>query len=199
MIILRRIAIERLFSDRATEVNQIIVAGHTYVKEIMKAIEMYWDDPDDVSHWIDKAGGYISNDTFNKSYVKPHYCFIDCLRDDEITSLVGINSLNLIRSKYKTSEDFVKSVKIEILTERSGKYKTWIKSISDFKYSDKEYVELFRFISLCISGEVNPDYWFNTNLWNRLKITNKSDLKIYSVNQLKDLIHSCIESILGIK
>lgn len=199
MIILRRTIIDKLFSDRSTEINQIIVAEHTYVKEIMKAIELYWDDPNDVSHWIDKAGGYIFKDTFNKSYINPHYCFLSCLEDSEIISLVGANSLSIIRSKYRTSEDFIESVKIEILTERGGKYRTWIKNISDFKFTNIDYVNIFKFISLCISGAIDPSMWFNINSWENIKLTNKPYSKLTNVNQLKDLIHSCIENILGIR
>ena len=195
MIILRNN--EKLFSDRSTEIIQIIKSGHTYVKEIMKSIELYWDDPKDVSHWIDKAGGYIFNDTVNKTYVKLQYCFINSLSDKEIISLVGNDSLSKIRVIYKNPEEFIQAVKEEILTENGGKYKTWIKSYNDFKITNKEYINILKYISLCFSGYINPNEWYD-NTWISLNIPKSSKINITNVNQLKDLIHLCVKNILGI-
>lgn len=188
---------EKLFSDRSSEITQIIKSGHTYVKEIMKSIELYWDDPRDVSHWIDKAGGYIFNDTVNKTYVKLQYCFINSLSDNETVSLVGNDYLVKIRSMYINPENFIQEVKKEILTEDGGKYKTWIKSYSDFKVSNKEYVSILKYMSLCFSGLICPDEWYE-NKWKSLSIPKSSKINITNVNQLKDLIHSCIKYILGV-
>lgn len=69
MIILR----DKLFSEtRKDEISKIIESCHTYIKEIIKSLELYWKDPDDVNHWIDKAGGFIYNDTYNKQFSLNH-------------------------------------------------------------------------------------------------------------------------------
>lgn len=151
MIILR----DKLFSEtRKDEISKIIEPCHTYIKEIIKSLELYWKDPDDVNHWIDKAGGFIYNDTYNKQFIKPHYCFIYCFNDNDIINLIGRDSLYRIRSTFSTSERFIESVKKEILTEKGGKYKIWLKTFNDFDISNKEYIKIFHFISLCMSNNI---------------------------------------------
>ena len=194
MIILR----DKLFSEtRKDEISKIIEPCHTYIKEIIKSLELYWKDPDDVNHWIDKAGGFIYNDTYNKQFIKPHYCFIYCFNDNDIINLIGRDSLYRIRSTFSTSERFIESVKKEILTEKGGKYKIWLKTFNDFDISNKEYIKIFHFISLCMSGIILPSDWYS-NHWNNLSIPKNSNIKLTSVDQLKELIHECLKSILGV-
>ena len=63
--------------------------------------------------------------------------------------------------------------------------------------ANKEYIKIFHFISLCMSGIILPSDWYS-NHWNNLSIPKNSNIKLTSVDQLKELIHECLKSILGV-
>ena len=180
---------------RNDEIKKLISSCHTGTKELIKAIELYWYDQNDVDHWIEKATGSIMSVTNNKIYVCPKEYFICCFRDDEISKMIGSNFFNQLRKSFPSPESFIQSVKMEIITEKGGKYQ-WLKNLNDFSFSDMDYVNIFRYISLCISGDINPSDFKSNRDFMQIDINIPKIRRVdIDKQKLKFLLRECVDFI----
>lgn len=186
-----------LSDSRQDLLNYLVSSCHTIAMEFIKAIDLYWYDNQDVSHWVDKPTGYILR-LANK--IDLHYSLICSFADSTIRNLIGVDGLSIVRNLYNTPEEFIQSVFKEILDD--NKYKIWIKDYNFFK-KPKEYIRYFKYITLCISGHITPEDWDNQSSWIRKQIPKESIIKFYKTQEgnrkLHELLTKCIENILGIQ
>ena len=133
----------------------------------------------------------------NNGKVYPHMSLLCALSDEDIISSLGNMGLKKVREMYKSPEEFIVEVENKIL--RDAKYKTWITDPNFFQ-KPKDYIRYFKYITLCIAGEIDPSDWKYQSLWINKKVQstpkivfNKSDK-----NKLHTLLINCIENILGL-
>lgn len=139
---------------------------------VMKSIEMWSlldeDGKSYVPHWI---GDMVNKEILNKfvrKKIPPQVMFCFFEEDPNIVSdVLGINNFNnyFIKKNFECGEDFVKKVKTRLLTEikkgedpsEGAKYESWFKD-NPIITSNKDYRIRFKYIALCLSGQLNPDY-----------------------------------------
>lgn len=130
--------------------------------EVMKCIEMF--EVGGLRHWIgDKAVNQtISGLEDVDDNLRPQIVF--CLAIEPNLSknkslCESIGNYNIITKYSKSPIDFINLIKNRLLTEtKSGeaKYSTWFKE-NPIKYTSEEYVDFYKYISLCLSGQLNPE------------------------------------------
>lgn len=113
--------------------------------------------------------------------------------------MIGSNFLSIIRNLYSSPEDFILKVEKEIIDSR--KYSDVITGYSFFQKLNN-YIRYFKYITLCLAGEIKPEDWKYQSLWIRKEIPVKSKI-IYesrsdSVNIIKDIFTECVKYILCI-
>lgn len=183
---------------------------------VMKSIEM-WSLLDEdgrsyVSHWI---GDMVNKELLNK-FVKKRispqlmFCFFE-ENPDVISNAIGSNNFDtyVIKKGFGYGKNFVKNVKTRLLTEikrgvdpsEGAKYESWFKD-NPIITSDKDYAIRFKYIALCLSGQMDPnqDDISDSNCYRRILTTDvdydtslpKSKL---SHKFLTETIVKCIENI----
>ena len=128
--------------------------------EIMKCIEMY--ETEDVYHWVkDKIIKTINEVTVESLTPQTLLClgFDKLSNKDLIDAINNSNTTTKFSSLYRSPEEFIQSIKKKMLTETKNgkpKYKSWFDN-NPIQYSDEEYVDFYKYIALCLSGQLNPD------------------------------------------
>lgn len=169
--------------------------------EIMKCIEMY--ETEDVSHWVkDKIVKTINEVTVEDLTPQTLLClgFDKLSNKDLVGAISNSNITTRFYSLYKSPEDFIKTIKDRLLTEtKKGepKYKDWFDN-NPIQYSDEEYIDFYKYIALCLSGQLDPDIdAFDWNIEKILKRT-KVDYGLVnnvSVKEKQVLFAKCITNI----
>lgn len=208
---------ETLFSEntRADAVREIYGGKNPQSRramlEIMKIIEMYSHPVlyENTTHWIDKIVEAMSK-LISRGVFTPQSVF-SVIDWEGGESVVGINSMTKIKSGYSSPESFIEDYVVkQLLTESRGgvvKYSSAISSRADISWDMKDYITIYRYIALCITGQVNPDVVDNIyTKQNREKIM-KTEIDYekslftsasnYEINKLKKLIAKCIVNIVG--
>lgn len=195
---------DKLFSFRGDLINSLLKQTEGAAMEIMKAIEFKKISGDDkmVDHWINIASGILARINSDTGDIKFHMGFIGALSNRDISNLLGSSDiLEDIRSKYRTQIDFIKAVKQKLRKEVNKgqeKYTEWLNKNNGFLVSDKDYINYFKFITLCLSGIIdifNDDDYSEGNGWrildgriNSINIPEESILKIDRTKELKESI-----------
>lgn len=196
MIIFREKDFSNL-NSRSGQLEYLVEGCHTIALELIKAIDFYWYSPENVNHWIDKTTGYLYK-MVGKEYIFPHFGLLCSFQHKNISNLIGLDGLSKVIEKYKSPEDFILSVENEILV--SKKYDTWIKDISFFRQT-KDYLKIFKYISLCLSGNINPNDWDTQWEWinKDIPFNGKILFPKSSIGQKEiwEIIKSCIDIING--
>jgi hypothetical protein len=154
---------ERIF-NRRNDFDLLVKLSSSSCKEIIKCMEMYWIDPEDIPHWIEKVVRDIMMVVNPSSDIYSYHSFISVLDKEYIEKYIGSDVIS--RMKIKDPELFIDSVKRSIITEKGGKYPS-LKSMSNFQYSNEYYVKLFRLLSAVLSGKTEI---------NDIKINDKGDI-----------------------
>lgn len=128
--------------------------------EIMKCIEMY--ETEDVYHWVkDKIIKTINEVTIEGLTPQTLLClgFDKLSNKDLVDTINNSNTTTKFFSLYRSPKEFIKSIKDRLLTEtknRKPKYSSWFDN-HPIQYTDEEYVDFYKYISLCLSGQLDPD------------------------------------------
>lgn len=154
---------EKIF-NRRNDFDLLVRLSSSSCKEIIKCMEMYWVDPEDIPHWIEKVVRDIMMVVNPSSDIYPYHSFISVLDKDYIEKYIGSDIIS--RMKVKDPELFIESIKKTIITEKGGKYPS-LRSMKDFQYSNKYYVNLFRLLSSVLSGKTDI---------NDIRINDKGDI-----------------------
>lgn len=201
---------EALFSniDRASAVKEIYGNDNPQSRrvflEIMKTIEMYdiFADGRNLRHWIDKTVTAIIK-VKNMKVFKGQTVFspIDWSKAGE--EVLGWNILSEISEKYRTPENMIEQFVIhQLLTERNSgdiKYGTVISGRGDIYYTPKQYLQYYKYIGLCVSGQLDPyiqDFKSSGKFINTTEIDYSRKME-YNEEQLKRVISKCIVNIKG--
>lgn len=174
--------IEKLFAS--TE-DKLLSYSETSCREIIKCMEMWQEDS--VMHWINDVAlsqyGIIKRS--NNSFANLFAC---------CSGINRINDFGLKRSminllKDKNPEETVKRLKEEIITEKNSngslKYKSHLKTLKDFKFSDKFYVSFFTILCYLVNGQISvSDAIENLSIDNFGKISGNINKYIKGINPL---------------
>ena len=136
--------------------------------EFINAIEMYdLEGGKYVNHWIIEK---IVNNLFSigtKFGIYPQQ-FLAASFEDNLNSLekvFGTNSVNKFRKRFQTPEIFIETIKRDILSSSKRsivepKYdKIFRNRNPKFIYTNEEYIKIFKFLALCLSGQVPEADW----------------------------------------
>ena len=209
MIILR-LNEERLFAvSRSSQLNSLFDVMESTAMEVMKLVEFKKICGDDgmVDHWLNVASSNLANKV-DSTTIRFHMGFLGALNDEDIDSL--IKNVDLVRSKYKTPIDFVRAVKQRLRNETKGgsyKYRDWLRendkithNDNKFLVSDEDYIDLFKFITLSLSGDIKPrdyNYWdIFSNEIQKMPISRKPKINLRDQmlgRYIKDILKECIE------
>ena len=155
---------------------------------------------DDRDHWLQMSIKNIIN--AYKVNINPLIFFVWVENDSKVLNKVyGTLIYNEFVERFKNSQGFINNLREHVLyDERTGikKYKWWFDKYG-FIFTDKDYLSIYKYIALCISGQLNPDIdTFNdsVSLINKTKINYSKNI-ITNESLLSDIIIKCIKSILG--
>ena len=210
MIILRLKEEERLFAvSRSSQLNSLFDVMESTAMKVIKLVEFKKICGDDgmVDHWLNVASSNLANKV-DSTIIRFHMGLLGALNDEDIDSL--IKNIDLVRSKYKTPTDFIKAVKKRLRNEtKEGdyKYRDWLRendkithSDNKFLVSDEDYVNLFKFITLSLSGDIEPsdyNYWdiFSNEIQNMpVSRKPKTNLRNQMLGRyIKNILKECIE------
>ncbi len=183
--------------------DEILINDTKYLRvplELIKCLELGPSESlHNFRHWLkDKVVTENLNAAAEKN-ITPQSLLVGCDsyvdNFSNLNSYFGVNACTSFFSKFKTPEDFIQAVINKLMTEsRQGrgepKYDSWFKTHS-LRFVDI-YVPLFRYLSLCLSGQIpEADY---SEFWNKgpryLKTKVEYDLEVgqYSVPYLCNIV-----------
>ena len=152
---------ERLFSD-ALSVSKIISdASYRFCEEVVKICEMFTKYTDSSGekgkytlHWIkDKLWGQGLQDLIrvfkSKSSINPLIVWFYKVDDER-------RNQSKVIENYESYSEFIDTIKKNI----SIKY-----GITRFKFTDKEYYTIFKYIALVLSGIIIPELYQTSPWW----------------------------------
>ena len=175
---------------------------------IMKSVEMWSllrpDGRSYIPHWIED---WVYSEVMEKLIKKKYSPQVSLAIFEEETKLRDIfgsnNADNYILSEFNSPNDLIEFVRRRLYTEtkkgadiKDPKYKSWfIKNPSQI--STLEYKKLFKYIALCLSGQLNPeidsDFSRLTKRINSMSV-NYSIIKYTSKNDIFRIIVLCIKN-----
>lgn len=178
---------------------------------IMKSLEMWTltnsHGKSYVPHWIEEMVFDEVLEKLIKKGIPPQKAFAIFEPERTLRSVFGSNlAEEYIISDYPNPEDVYQLIETRLLTEvKKGtdssdpKYKQWFKN-NPIKMSTEEYIQFFKYIALCLSGQLNPEV--DTDLWSlsRKISTTKVNYDIIKYNAKKDIVKiiiNCIKNFYG--
>lgn len=172
--------------------------------EIMKCIEMY--EIGNTHHWIvDKAVNKTMKEvkvegTTPQLLLSLGFEVLNSENENLVKAVKNFNTITKYQSLYKSPIDFIQSIKKKMLTETDdgeAKYKSWFDN-NPIQYSDEEYIDFYKYIALCLSGQLNPDVddfdWNIEKVLKRTKVDYSLDTK-FSDKEKQRLIAKCVTNI----
>lgn len=189
-----------------------IIRNNYFVRfplNLMKTLEMY-DAVNslDLKHWLIDMP-YKMIDLSIKQGISPQLLLYGVV-EDKITDLgkyLGQNNLNEFISIYNWSgsSDFINYLlkllvygdsNNDLVSLQDSKYSSWFATRS-LIYEDKDYKNIFKYIALCLSGQLNPeldDFWSEYGKLGRVKV----DYGIIKYRVEKDIRNILIKSVFRI-
>lgn len=143
--------LEKLFAS--IDNKSLVSNSETSCRDIIKCMEMWKEDS--VMHWINDVA-LSQCDRFKRSKINYSAIFVCCEDKKQLSDLKIDSSLQeFIREG--NPEETVKKLKNVILQEKDSgvlKYNSHLKSLKDFKYSDKFYVSFFTILGYLVNGQI---------------------------------------------
>lgn len=142
---------EKLFAS--IDNKSLVSNSETSCRDIIKCMEMWKDDS--VMHWINDVT-LSQCDRFKRSKINYSTLFV-CCEDRKRLSDLKIDSSLQEFLREENPEETVKKLKNVILQEKDSgvlKYNSHLKSLKDFKYSDKFYVSFFTILGYLVNGQI---------------------------------------------
>lgn len=179
--------IEKLF---ATTEDKLFSYSETSCREIIKCMEMWQESC--LMHWINDVS--LAQYGIVKRSNNPFASLFACCADTQKINNFGLKQSMINFLKNKNPEETVKRLKEEILSEKDNsgslKYKTHLKSLKDFKFSDKFYVSFFTILCYLVNGQVGIEDILDCGFYieNSGKISGNLNSLIKSSNSSLDKI-----------
>lgn len=143
--------IEKLFAS--IDNKSLVSNSEMSCRDIIKCMEMWKEDS--VMHWINDVA-LSQCDRFKRSKINYSTLFV-CCEDKKRLSDLKIDSSLQEFLREENPEETVKKLKNVILQEKDSgvlKYNSHLKSLKDFKYSDKFYVSFFTILGYLVNGQI---------------------------------------------
>lgn len=142
---------EKLFAS--IDNKSLVSNSETSCRDIIKCMEMWKEDS--VMHWINDVA-LSQCDRFKRSKINYSTIFVCCEDKKRLSDLKIDPSLQEFL-REENPEETVKKLKNVILQEKDSgvlKYNSHLKSLKDFKYSDKFYVSFFTILGYLVNGQI---------------------------------------------
>lgn len=173
---------------------------------IMKSLEMWTlTNPHGksyVPHWIEEMVFDEVLEKLIKKGIAPQKAFAIFEDEKTLRSVFGSNlAEEYILNNYPTAVDVYQKIEKRLLTEvKKGtdstdpKYKQWFDK-NPIQLTSEDYIQFFKYISLCLSGQLNPQV--DTDFWglSRKIQTTKVNYEIIKYRVKKDIVGIIIDCI----
>lgn len=201
MIRIIRLFIEKLFS-RQDGLRNLSINSDKVCIGIIKLVELYdHDNGENIKHWMNSITSAIANvvnseNKISSNFISPQTSFIKAVENKFIISKILGNDF-IKYCSFGVGEEYIENLWKEILNmtlRGEKKYVDAIKNNGGFLVSPKDYIILFKYISLCLTEQLdyrNIDFWSDLNLITREKTDYLID-KDYQDFELKQIIANCI-------
>lgn len=149
--------------------------------DLIKLVELYDNcNGRDLKHWITMTNTFINNilnseKKISENYNRPQISFIRAIEDQyTVTKILGNDFLKYCSLGF--NETYISNLCNEILKmtdKNEKKYTEAIKINGGFLVSSEDYILLFKYIALCLSGQLdyrNIDFWSDINTIVRMKV-----------------------------
>lgn len=207
-----RLIRQKLFAEitRSDNIFKMSEYSDKICIELMKLVELYnYGEGKDINHWFTNLINSFYKDFIKSSYIvvgkyKPQLGFIKVFDKDSVSKFVGDDFVN--NYMKLSSENYIKFLKDYLLKMRDSrlgiKYLDAINSNGGFIYSDEDYILFYKYIALCITGQMNytvNNFWEDFNMIRRTKV----DLNFRTIynpmnnNSLRTIIANCLFQIKG--
>lgn len=201
MIIFR--AKEFSIRDRQEGIRRLSTYCDRVCIEIIKLIELYNNcNGNDIKHWMTEiTNTFIKNvldseKVISPSWSKPQLSFIKAVESEStISKVLGNDFLKYCDSGFGNIYiEYLWKEILEMSQRGERKYVDAIKYNGGFLISPEDYILLFKYISLCLSGQLNYnniDLWSDINSISRLNVNYNINTN-YKINDLRKIIANCI-------
>lgn len=178
MLIKRKLIQKEFAETRADSLHYVSKYNDEIGYEIIKMIEFYDDKNSDLEHWMTQIDGFFDKiKTQGKLAVppgSPQYGFIKIEDRNIIENKLGSDFVE----KYveDSAIDYINSLKNDILKmKKSGelKYVNAIRSNGGFTYDSETYRSFFKYIALCLTGQLN---YLSINFWDGLYLISRTTI-----------------------
>lgn len=205
MLIKRKLIQKEFAETRADSLHYVSKYNDEIGYEIIKMIEFYDDKNSDLEHWMTQIDGFFDKiKTQGKLAVppgSPQYGFIKIEDRNIIENKLGSDFVE----KYveDSAIDYINSLKNDILKmkkSRELKYVNAIRSNGGFTYDSETYRSFFKYIALCLTGQLN---YLSINFWDGLYLISRTTIdfskRIINMNTdyLFKIISNCLYQLKG--
>ena len=186
---------DRLFS-RSSEIENLIDKTFPACLEVMKLIEFKEkSNGRDTRHWFDILTSIVDDIGSGNNLRWPQLAFACTLDDDDLYNFIK-NDYRKVRNKFGNPEEVIDDLRKELMTTDNRKYSGWVSNIDDFlDISNEQYLEYYKYISLCLSGDMKPDEWDPWTLtWDKSMMNMEISTDECQVD-IRETLEACIENI----
>ena len=179
---------------------------------IMKAVEMFeLDEGEHVTHWLGQMAVDLVMMQFPKIYLTYQAVVSACVEssDSILSRALGTNEVRYIRENYGSPDDFIYYVMYKMLNmtkqdkpDLQPKYfAKWFRSKDPncLKFTVDDYKVFYKYIGLCLSGQLDPfvtdrDYYGSYSKIQKTPI-NYNLKNIKTSKSLTDILIRCVQNI----
>lgn len=204
MLIKRKLIQKEFAENRADSLSSVSKVNSKIGYELIKMAELYDLPNNDLIHWGNQITGFLNELQRKGKYAipnnSPQYGFIKMEDRDVIENKLG----NDFVEKYieDSAVDYINDLKSSILKMRDSgelKYVNAIKSNGGFMYDSETYRSFFKYIALCITGQLS---YLSTDFWKDLHLISKTVIDfskkvMMDKNYLLKVISNCLYQLKG--
>ena len=186
---------DRLFS-RSSEIENLIDKTFPACLEVMKLIEFKEkSNGRDTRHWFDILTSIVDDIGSGNNLRWPQLAFSCTLDDDDLYNFIK-NDYRKVRNKFGNPEEVIDDLRRELMTTDNRKYSGWVSNIDDFlDISNEQYLKYYKYISLCLSGDIGPDEWDPWTLtWDKSMMNMEISTDECQVD-IRETLEACIKNI----
>lgn len=163
MIIYRKLQQnEKLFGvSRSDQLDRLLNRSIMIAEETLKLIEFHFKDGGEyLKHWSKRLSGFICETISDQT--NAYSVYVNALNNEDGGTILTEGDFLRFRRKFRNADDFITKVKLATINDDDNKYKRFVNKLSDFKLDNEDYQFIFKYISLCLCGELRPNdlnYW----------------------------------------
>lgn len=205
-MIIKRNLIQKEFAETRTDSLYCVSKYNDEIGyELIKMAEFYDERNSNLEHWMEQIDGFIDRiKTQGKLAVpsnSPQYGFIKIEDKGVIESKLGSDFVE--KCVEDSAIDYINSLKNDILKMKNSgelKYVGAIKARGGFTYDSETYRSFFKYIALCLTGQMDYSYnnfWEDLHLISRTTINFSKRIMNMNADYLFKIISNCLYQLKG--